>query len=295
MKKFWWILAAAALIGLFYYLFLRPYEFLVTLNANTHPGDVIQTVRIWNRSMKDSEIVRVDSLDGLTQTILIDGRSYVYDWRFTMRNDSATRIAVRVSEPERRLVNKILVPFTTPPIEKDASELMHAFHAVLKEHLEITGVRLLGEAQLDSSFCICSTLETRQIEKANGMMKIFPALTDFITVMGLKPKGYPSVRVTQWNHSAGDLKFDFCFPIVKMESLPTTELFSYKSFAATRALLAEYNGNYITSDRAWYVLMQKASEGGYKVKGLPVEFFQNNPNLGSNESSWKAEIYLPVE
>lgn len=295
MKRLWLLLSVAALMALAFYLFMMPYEFQVTLRGKTLPGDVIQTIRIWDRSLNDSEIISVDSLRGVTQKISIEGRSYIYQWAFNVQHDSVTKIQVRISEPARRFMNKILVPVSAPPIEKDAATVMQAFNDILKEHLRITRVKFIGEAQIDPAFCVCSALETRQIEKANGMMKDFPELTDFISVTGLKPKGPPSVRIKHWSHNAGELKYDFCFPIQETDTLPISKKFTYKSFDRQRALKAEYYGNYITSDRAWYVLMQHAIDMGYALKGLPVESFHNNPTLGISESSWKADIYLPIE
>lgn len=295
MKRLWLLLSAVVLLTLAFYVFMVPYEFKVTLRANTLPGDVIQTIRIWDRSLANSQIVNVDSLSTLTQKISIEGRSYIYRWAFNVKGDSVTTIQVGVSEPDRRFLNKILVPFSAPPIEEDAAKIMHGFHDILQEHLQITRVKFIGEAVLDPSFCVCSALATRQVDKANGMMKDFPELTDFISITGLKPKGPPSVRIKNWDHNKGELKYDFCFPIHQRDTLPRSKKFTYSSFDRQRALKAEYYGNYITSDRAWYVLIQEAVKKGYDVKGLPVEFFHNNPNLGSNESAWKADVYLPIE
>jgi hypothetical protein len=165
----------------------------------------------------------------------------------------------------------------------------------LKEHLEITRVKVDGVTELKPSFCVCRSLETPQIEKANGMMKDFELLTSFLEKYNLKSEGPPEVRIKEWSHNLGSIKFDFCFPITQTDSLPTGDSLYFKSFERQRALKAEFNGNYITSDRAWYALIQYAENNGYKITGLPIEHFHDNPNLGMNEKNWRAEIYLPIE
>ena len=294
MKKFALILICLATGACLYYLFLRPYEYEVNLKAKTLPGDLIQTVKIWNHSLVKGQIINIDSLDGLEQVITRDKRVYHFTWSFDVVSDTVTKINVQITEPQRALMNKILIPFSQQPIENDAREIMYNFHKVLREHLEITRVKIIGESNLDSVFCICRTIETKQNEKAYGMMREFVPLTTFISEFNLQVQGYPMVRLSQWNHKVGAVKFDFCFPIKDSVALPQVEPFTYKKFAATRALKAEYFGNYITSDRAWYELTNYAQKGDYDVTGLPVEYFQNNPNLGANEREWKAEIYLPI-
>ena len=294
MKKILWILLGMLLMSLTYYFFIRSFEFKVSFKANTLPGDVIETIRLWNKSMDDATIMEVDSFGQLKQTIVWKKKSYIYNWYFTATNDSLTKVDIQISEPDRSLLNKLLVPFTDQNIERDASEIVRGFYDVLKTHLEITKVRIIGESELDSAFCVCRTVETGQIDKANGMMKNYAILTSFIGDFGLKAEGRPSIRVSAWDHSKGLLKFDFCFPIVQEDSLPLSRSVIYKKFRKEKVIKAEYYGNYITSDRAWYALIQYAEKNGYKIRALPIEIFHDNPNLGFDESRWKAEVYLPI-
>lgn len=279
---------------LLFYLFIKPSEFEVNLKARTVPGDVIETIRIWNRSLNEAHIVEVDSFNSVSQTIVWKTRRYNYKWKFINLNDSLTHVNVQISEPGRTFINKFLVPFTDQNIEKDAEEIVTAFYEVLKTHLKITKVKVIGEVEMDSSFCVCRRFETDQLDKANGMMRDYPLLTSFINDFGLKLDGPPIVKVLQWDHNNGLLKFDFCFPIIKADSLPTVEGLVYLKIEKTKALKAEYYGNYITSDRAWYALVQYADENGYKTDRLPIEYFYDNPNLGMNEIKWKAEVYLSI-
>jgi effector-binding domain-containing protein len=69
----------------------------------------------------------------------------------------------------------------------------------------------------------------------------------------------------------------------------------YKRIPTQRAIKAVYNGNYTTSDRAWYVLLDYAKKNNLEVTGLPLEVFYNNPNLGGDALNWKAEIFMPLK
>lgn len=293
MKKFLLALLVMGLMALSYYLFIMPYEFEVTLKARTMPGDIIETIRIWNKSLDSAQITEVDSFAGLKQTIVQENRTYNYNWYFKVR-EGVTQVNLLISEPGREFLNKVTIPFTEQPIEKDAALIATEFNEVLKKHLELTNVKVIGESVLDSAFCICSTLETKQVDKARGMMKDYPLLNSFLDNFKVESAGPPIIRVLAWDHSAGTLKFDFCFHILESDSLPAVESLTYKRFGKEKVLKAEYYGNYITSDRAWYELLHYAKEKGYKTTGLPIENFMNDPNFGGNDKTWRADVYLPL-
>jgi GyrI-like small molecule binding domain len=293
-KSFWMLLGGGLIIALVYYIILRPFEYAVNFEAATIPGDLIETIRIWNRSLDNAKVVQVDSFDRLKQTIILKNRSYVYDWHFKPISDSLTKVTIQISEPNRRFWNKLMVPFTNQPIKDDASHLGGMFYEIIQTHLKITKVKILGEDRLDSSFCICRSLETDQILKANAMMMDYSLIVSFIDTHKLKASGPPMIKVSEWDHGAGKLKFDFCFPLQPIDTLPLVTSLKFKKFKEEFALKAEYRGNYITSDRAWYQLIDYANRKGYKTIGTPIEIFHDNPNMGLNEANWKADIYLPI-
>ena len=295
MKKIYWALAVLGLVVLSWYLFILPYEYEVSFKVKTLPGDVIETIRLWDRSMANSKILNVDSLFSVRQSISQNNNKYTYDWNFSLLNDSTTKVSIKITEPGKSLKNKILIPISSQPIEEDANDISRTFYDILKNHLDITKVKLDGEIYLDSKFCACTTKETNQTAKANGMMLDYGLITSFISEYNLRVDGPPMVRVLDWNHNQGKLKFDFCFPIIQEDSLPEVPEITYKLFKDVKALKATYNGNYITSDRAWYYLIYHAEKQGYTINGLPIEYFYSNPNMGMNEVEWKAEIFLPVK
>lgn len=295
MRNFFLMLLAFAFALLAWYLLFRPFEYQVNFQSRTLPGDIIETIRIWNRTF-GGEIVEVDSTMRVVQDVNKGGRNYRYVWNFELVNDSTTAVNIQISEPSRSMVNKFMIPFSNTAIEQDAREISSEFYNILKQHLAITSVKIVGEEKLDAKFCVCTTRETSQIEKANGMMVDYPLLTAIVDDFDLEVAGPPIVKVRYWSHNEGKLKFDFCFPIQPTMNIPELAIphVEFKQVEAQIALKAEYRGNYITSDRAWYSLIQYAAANGYKINGLPVELFHDNPNLGWNEKDWLAEVFLPI-
>lgn len=295
MKRILFLMGFGLFVSLTYYLFFKSADFEINFKAKTLPGDLIQTLRIWNRSMRGAEVIQVDSFKRVTQRIVWNDRSYIFRWNFSgSQRDSVTNVNIQIIEPESSFKNRISVPFTKTRVETDAEEIGRLFYKVLMDHLRITKVRLVGETQLDSSFCVCKDINVAQIEKANGMMKNYQLLSSFTDLNGLEVDGRPIVYVNSWDHNAGMINFYFCFPIVWNKRLPKTDSLIYKHFKAQRVLQAEYNGNYITSDRAWYEVIRYAELNGYRVERKPIEIFHDNPNLGMNEFKWRADVFLPI-
>src|SRR5688500_14208089 len=102
MRRILLVLLAAVLLTFVYYLFIRSHEFEVSFKTNTTPGDVIETIRIWNRSLDSANIIEVDSFSRLSQSIQWSNRNYVYEWHFKIVSDSITKVNIKISEPERR-------------------------------------------------------------------------------------------------------------------------------------------------------------------------------------------------
>ena len=126
------------------------------------------------------------------------------------------------------------------------------------------------------------------------MMRSFPFINSVLVQNGLELNGVPFIEVTQWNMEKDSIAYNFCYPIIQSDSLPFIKGISYQTFQGKKALKAIYNGNYITSDRAWYALLDYAEKNNIEVENKPVEFFFNNPNMGGNELRWKAEVFLPL-
>lgn len=295
MRKLFWALAIGGALVFAWYLFLKPFEYKVNFKARTLPGDIIETTRLWDRSLENSKILEVDSMKGLKQVITMNSHTYFYNWEYVVVNDTTTNVSIEITEPTRAIINKLLIPFSDQPIEQDAKTISYQFVEILKSHLDITAVEIEGEGETLAKFCACTTVETRQTDKANGMMRDYRLLSAFVADFNLELDGAPIVDVVNWDHGQGTLKFDFCFPIMERDNLPETPEIKYKELKAQKALKAVYHGNYITSDRAWYSLIHHANTNGYVIAGDPIEYFYNNPNMGSHEKEWKAEVFLPVK
>ncbi|MFM1878590.1 MAG: hypothetical protein RLZZ241_1456 [Bacteroidota bacterium] len=284
------------LLGLIGYLFVYPYDYIVRFEAKTFPGTINQTIKVWNNEVGVSgESVLQENLTHLNSTVQVGDSIHEYHWELKPITDSTTQVTVKIKDRNHSISNKLSVLFGQSPIETLSKKHVLDFGDRLKSHIKEFRVHIEGESELPATFYAYVNLKTSQHQKAGGMMDNFMLLSEVLTASGTDLNGPPMIVVNSWNREADSLDFNFCFPIVRSERLPEYPGISYKRIFSKKALKAVYNGNYITSDRAWYALLDYAHRNNIPVEETPVEVFYNNPNMGGNALTWKAEIFLPIK
>lgn len=295
MKKVLLVTGGLLLLGLIGYLFVYPYDYVVRFEARTFPGTINQTIKIWNKEVGlEGTSVLQEDLYHLQQTIAAGDSVLLVDWAIEPLTDTTSTVTAKFRDRDHSLANKLAVPFGGSAVEALSKNTVRDFADRLKNHLDEFRVRIDGEAELPGTFYAFVNIKTDQHNKAGGMMDYFLFMSDFLASSGTTLNGPPMIVVNEWNRENDSLDFNFCFPIIRSDRLPQHPEIGYKRIFPKPALKATYNGNYITSDRAWYALLDYAESHGIAVEATPVEVFFNNPNLGGNALSWKAEIYLPL-
>ena len=295
MKKISAIIGFLLAGFLLWYLFIKPYDYLVTFKVKTSAGTINQTIKLWNTSLENSSPIQQDNLANLTQQIKIKDSTYNYEWSISSVNDSISKVNVYVTDLNNSLANKISIPFAKTDFEKRTEQTVTDFIDKLKEHLKKIKVTVVGKDTTRSTYCAYISMKGLQIEKARGMMQNYSLLTSILSAENITMNGTPFVEITNWNTQNDSIAYNFCFPVIKSDSLPVDSRIQYKQYNGAKALKATYNGNYITSDRAWYALVDYAENNNIKIDKKPLEVFYSNPNFGGDVLKWKAEIYMPIK
>lgn len=296
MKKTVTLISLILIGALVWYLFIKPYDYLVTFKTKTTAGTINQSLKLWNRSLENENPLEQEDLYNLVQKISFhEDSTYTYKWTSHAINDSLTQVKVYVKDMNHSLQNKIAVPFSTTDFEKRTKNTVKDFMKQLNNHLKETRVTLVGESTTPNVYCAYVPVKGVQISKARGMMQYYSQVSGILSSSKVKFNGTPFIEITDWNMKNDSIVYNFCFPIVKTDSLPKNKLIQYKQTKSVKALKAIYNGNYITSDRAWYRLLEYAKQNDITVSKTPVEVFFNNPNFGGDALRWKAEIYMPIK
>ncbi len=294
MKKLFYGMGFLLVAALCWYLLIKPYDYVVSFTARTIPGTLNQSVKSWGAGLDSAKVVGQDGLRKLTQELRFNDSLHLYQWQFDPLTDSTSRIKVYAKDVNHSFKNKLRIPFYDTDFEKRTRKTLLNFNEILQEHLDSFKVTIEGEERLEQSYCACVKVKGGQFEKARGMMKNFPFLGSYLVENNIALNGPPFLEVTYWNMETDSIEYDFCYPILKTNHLPEHPELSYRNFGPLKALKAVYNGNYITSDRAWYALLEYAENEGVSVSGLPVEVFHSNPNMGGDALRWKAEVFMPL-
>ena len=294
MKKFSAIIGFLTIGFLLWYLIIKPYDYLVTFKVKTSAGTINQSIKLWNTSLENSSPIQQENLKNLTQQIIVKDSTFNYDWSISSVNDSISKVNVYVTDIDHSFANKISIPFGTTDFEKRTQNIITNFIDKLKEHLNKIRVRVVGIDSTRTTYCAYIPMKGLQIEKARGMMQNYSLLTSVLSAENIEMNGTPFVEITNWNTQNDSIAYNFCFPVIKSDSLPIDPRIQYKQYSGVKALKASYNGNYITSDRAWYALLDYADNHDIVVDKKPLEVFYSNPNFGGDELQWEAEIFMPV-
>lgn len=288
------LLLLAIFIAYFGWFLLKPYEYTVQFKLKTLPGTINQTIKFWSTQMDNSKIINQKSLHEISQKIVFQDTTLVFDWKITSINDSLSNVFIGIKDLHNHRKIRIANLFGTTPFEIRIKSLLKNYIVLTNDHLKKIQVKVVGLEEIPPKFCAYVTVKAKQFQKAKGMMQNYGLLNSILIQNNIQLKGEPFLEITNWNMETDSIQYNFCYPILNNDTLLKHPLIKFKQFKSIKALKAIYNGNYMTSDRAWYALLYEAEKKNLKVSNLPIEIFYNNPNMGGDELSWKTEVFLPL-
>ena len=295
IKKIGFVVVTLLFAALAWYLFVKPSDYIINFKVKTTPGTVVQSVKSWNSNLTASTITEQHGTSAIVQKRQFGDSTVIYTYHAYALNDSITKVSVGIKDAEHSFKNRLTVPFANTLFKARSTANVMEFYETLNEHLKQIKIEITGIEKTPSTYCAYIPLKSMQEAKALGMMRNYGYIGDVLTRNNVERNGPPFVEVTEWNQETDSICYNFCFPIIRSENLPITDDIKYKRLFEKEAIHAVYNGNYITSDRAWYALLAYAKQNNIEVDAKPLEVFFNNPNMGGNELEWKADIYMPLK
>jgi effector-binding domain-containing protein len=216
-----------------------------------------------------------------------------YVWDITSINDSITKLSVGIKDLNQSWYNKITVPFYNTNFKKAQIRKITDFKKGLDDHLQKFKVVIDGETSTKEVYVAYISLESVLQRKAQNMIASDALITGFLYNNNIEIKGKPYLEITNWDLENETLQFNYCFPVDKNTKVVFDEVIKFKSLPAFRGLKATYYGNFRTSDRAWFALLDYAKRKNIKLKHQVLEHFLANPFNGGDELQWKTEIMMP--
>lgn len=264
----------------------------------TTPGVVFQHILDWpTYGKKDSleiALIATNRYSRIEQKVMVNDSTFNYVWDLNRINDSLTKVTARIRDLNHPWAQKIQTPFIQNNFVKGSIRNVENVGKQLLKKSENFKVDSFSDTLFQSKFCTYISIKSTVKTKAQTMLRDISLVMGYIKDHEIPLDGDPFLEVTEWNQENDSIRFNFCFPIQKRDSLPPNANLLFKETKPIKALKATFHGNYRISDQAWYYLLDEAFRKNRTVIPLPIELYLNDPHVGGNSLDWKAHILLPL-
>lgn len=296
-KKNWLIfLIALPVIFLLWYFGIKENDYTISFETKALPGEIAYRVDspVFDKMEVNSSEIESNLLK-IVQEVELGTSTYELIWKIKPKNDSIRGVKVSVTNKNNSIKDRFLLLVGQNNFQKRMSDEIAYFKKALTTNLDLYDIKIEGEKVSPQNTCACIRTESKVDQKAFEMMKTIEILSSYILDNDLKSLGRPRIFIDSWDKITKKTTFNFCFPILEMESYPEHFLIEIKNIPPQKALKASFYGNYMFSHNAWFHLLDYAEKNNIEVETANIlEVFKDNPQMGGNESQWEAEIYLPV-
>ncbi|MBG6110506.1 effector-binding domain-containing protein [Flavobacterium sp. CG_9.10] len=297
-KKIAVLLSVLFSIFLFWYLLIKKSDYCISFKVNTATGTVFQGVQDWSalrlaNQKENYTTLEKRNFDFIKQEMEKENMRMEYTWDMKSINDSVTSVSVGIKDFNNSIYNRITAPFFSTEFKLDQIQKITEFKNGVNDHIKFFKVKIDGEGSSEETFVAYIKLKSVLQEKAQTMIMNDNIITEFIETNKIKIVGTPYLEIESWNLDKETVNFNYCFPIAKNTKFIPNEKVKFKTIPAIKGLKASYFGNFRTSDRAWFALLDYAKKHDYKLENKPLEHFLANPFNGGNELEWETQIIIP--
>ena len=299
MKKKIGIFCSVALfLFLGWYFGIKASDYTITFTAKAASGTVFQGIQEWSTIQRQKRkehftVVEKNNFDFLKQQMTVGDTTYTYVWEITPLNDSVSKVSVGINEIGKSWYNKITAPFWSTKFKTEQIRKVKDLREGLNEHLKNLKVRIDGEGTSKPVYVAYIQLKSALQEKAQTMIGNDAAITGFLYTHKIKIVDRPYVEIVDWDLDKETIVFNYCFPIDPLTKAIADANVKFKTIPSLKGIKATYYGNFRTSDRAWFALMDYAKKNDLKIKNIALEHFLANPFNGGNELEWETQIIMP--
>lgn len=300
MNKKKYILGVSILLLAFlsWYLFFKKSDYTISFKVKAATGTVFQGIKEWSKVQavtknENYKILTIKNFNFIQQELKKGNQVYKYEWQMNAINDSVCEVVVDINQENASIYNRLTAPFFKTEFKEEQIAKIKDFRNGLNEHLKNFKIKIDGEAISEETFVAYINLKSILQEKAQTMIMNDSKITGFLHENNIEITGKPYLEVLNWNVETEKLDFNYCFPIDKNTKIIPNSIVKFKTIPAQKGLKATYYGNYRTSDRAWFSLLDYAKKNNLKIGNKPLEHFFANPFNGGNELNWKTIIIIP--
>lgn len=300
-NKLKWFLAVVLLSFLGWYFFLKQSDYTITFKINAATGTISQGIVEWTTTQSKNQneiytILEKRNYDFIKQQMKKGNEKMEYTWDMKSINDSITNVTIGIKDLNHSFYNRLTAPFVSTKFRTEQIEKIKSFKMGFEDHIDDFKIRIDGERSSEEIYVAYISLKSVMQEKAQTMIGYDSEIVDYLDRNKIKIIGHrPYLEVTDWDQDKEIISFNYCFPIPKNTKYVPDSNVKFKTIPALKGLQATYFGNYRTSDRAWFALLDYAKKHDYKLENKPLEHFMENPFNGGDELEWEAKIIIPFE
>ena len=295
------LLAVVILSFLGWYFLLKQSDYTITFKVNAATGTISQGIMEWTTIQSKSQnekytVLEKRNFDFIKQQMKKGNEEMEYTWNMESINDSMTNVTVGVKDLNHSFYNRLTAPFVPTKFRTEQIEKIKLFKTGLEDHIDDFKIRIDGEKSSEEIYVAYISLKSVMQEKAQTMIGYDPEIVGYLDRNKIKIIGYrPYLEVTDWDQDGETVSFNYCFPIPKNTKYVQDDNVKFKTIPAFKGLQATYFGNYRTSDRAWFTLLDYAKKNNIKLQKKVLEHFLANPFNGGNELEWETKIIIPFD
>lgn len=298
-KKVVLFFSVLILVFLVWYLFIKKSDYCISFKVKAAAGTVFQGVNEWSALQQSTEnesyrVLEKKNFNFVKQLMTQDNIKMEYTWEINSINDSVTEVNACIKDVNNSIYNRLTVPFVETDFRKQQIEKITNFRNGLNKYLESFRIKIDGIKTSEETFVAFINLKSMMQEKAQTMIANDAIITGYLQQNNIKIIGKPYVEIQNWDLDKETLDFNYCFPIAKDTKFVENEFVKFKTLKAIKGLQATYYGNFRTSDRAWFTLLDYAQKQGIDLAHQPLEHFLANPFNGGDELSWETKIIIPI-
>ena len=130
---------------LVWFLFLKPYDYLVSFKVKTLPGTINQSIKLWNTTLVGARIESSEDILVLKQIVRYNDSTFQYHYKIDPINDSTSMVKVYVTDMEHSFKNRLTHPLFHTDFEKRVKNSMVELSDNLKEHVSRFKVKIDGD------------------------------------------------------------------------------------------------------------------------------------------------------
>jgi effector-binding domain-containing protein len=287
-------------VFLIWYFSIKKSDYIVSFKTKTATGVVYQGINEWVKSKAKEtgetyNLLENNKFELLKYEISKGNKTVVYEWEINSLNDSITDVKVGITEPENSFYNRISAPFMKTDFKTEQIKTIQDIKDDLTDHLSKLKVGTISEGTTNEVFVAYINIKSVLQEKAQNMIMNDPKVTGYLYKNNIKIIGKPYVEINLWDLDSEMLDFNYCFPIDKNTKYIADEFVKFKTIPAKKGLKVSYFGNFRTSDRGWFAILDYAKKYNKTLDLKPIENYMANPFNGGVELEWETKIIIPFK